>query len=62
MSIAEKLKAIQNLEKVLHDYSAWFVDWESMYNNPSYKPEFPLNLIQATKDLRLIAAELGTKT
>lgn len=58
MTISDKVKALNNVETCINEYATYFIDWELMYNDKSYKPEFPEHLIIAFNDLKLLAEEL----
>lgn len=62
MSPKEKRDALNSIENCLHMYSCYYIDWEEMYNNKEYHPEFPEHLIQAKRDLKTIAEELNKRT
>jgi hypothetical protein len=59
MTLSDKVKAIRTIEKCIHNYSTYFVDWERLYHESGYRVEMPADIIEADKALKLIAAELG---
>lgn len=52
----ELIAVAQAADVILTDYMTYFVDWERMANDKSYKPEYPDNVLKAQAALQALRA------
>lgn len=49
---------LYKVNDLIEDYACYFIDWERLYYEQGYKPEFPQKLLDIQKSVNVMISEL----